>query len=178
MARTRACSVRPTAVSADYFADFVQGERPVSIPNVATKIAAKYDLSRAEAMAMVKAVLDTVVEDAVSEEGISLHGFGTFTVKQRGPRKGRNPRTGETVPVAAARKLTFRQAKAIKDRINAGAAKAPRGKAKSAAPAKANAAAKASPKAAPAKAAPPAKAAAPAKAEAPKRATRGKAAAK
>lgn len=102
----------------------------MSIPNVAAKIATKYDLSRTEAMAIVKAVLDTVVEDAVSETGISLHGFGTFTVKQRGPRKGRNPRTGETVPVAAARKLTFRQAKAIKDRINAGSAKAARGKAK------------------------------------------------
>jgi DNA-binding protein HU-beta len=145
----------------------------VSIPNVATKIAAKYDLSRAEAMALVKAVLDTMIEDAVSEEGLSLHGFGTFAVKQRGPRKGRNPRTGETVPVAAARKLTFRQAKAIKDRLNAAAAKPARGRAKAAgtkaatakAPAKA-AAPKAAAKAAPAEA----------KAAAPKRAPRAKAA--
>lgn len=159
----------------------------MSIPSVAAKIAAQYDLSRTEAMAMVKAVLDTVIEDAVSEEGISLHGFGTFVVKQRGPRKGRNPRTGETVPVAAARKLTFRQAKAIKDRINAGAAKSARGKAK-AAPAKTARSAASAKSAAPTKPAAPAKAAAPAKSAAkpaaepqtaaPKRAARAKAAAK
>lgn len=90
----------------------------MSIPNVAAKIAAEYDLSRGEAMAMVRCVLDAVVKDALSPEGVSLHGFGTFVIKDYAARKGRNPRTGESVAVAPSRKLTFRQAKAVKDQLN------------------------------------------------------------
>lgn len=90
----------------------------MSIPDVAATIAAKYDLSRPEAMAMVRCVLDTVVEKAMGADGLSLHGFGTFKIVSRRARKGRNPRTGEAVAVPASRKLSFRQAKSIKERLN------------------------------------------------------------
>jgi DNA-binding protein HU-beta len=98
------------------------------------KIAGDNGLSKSEAEGIVRCVLDAVVEAAMAPEGVSLHGFGKFQIKDQPARKGRNLHTGETVSVPPSRKLRFQAAKAIKDRLNptgkrAGGKKAPARKA-------------------------------------------------
>ena len=93
----------------------------MSIQDIATKVAAEHKLPKVEAERVVRSVLGAIAEGAAGEGGLSLHGFGKFAVKEKPARKARNPRTGETVDVAASRKLTFQPAKALKDRLNGAA---------------------------------------------------------
>jgi len=69
----------------------------------------------------VKKVLDasltTISDKAAKGEDVALAGFGQFKVKDTPARQGRNPATGETIDIAAARKLTFSAAKALKDKM-------------------------------------------------------------
>jgi DNA-binding protein HU-beta len=69
----------------------------------------------------VKKVLDaslsTISDKASKGEDVALAGFGQFKVKDTPARQGRNPATGATIEIAAARKLTFSAAKAVKDRL-------------------------------------------------------------
>ncbi|PCI00087.1 MAG: integration host factor subunit beta [Alphaproteobacteria bacterium] len=70
----------------------------------------------------VETIVDTIIEEmsAALERGdrIELRGFGAFSVKHRAPRKGRNPRTGETVQVPAKRTPAFKTGKALRERLN------------------------------------------------------------
>jgi DNA-binding protein HU-beta len=60
-----------------------------------------------------------IVEDALSSgDGVAIAGFGNFTCKDRAARQGRNPRTGETIEIAASKSVGFKPAKALKDRLN------------------------------------------------------------
>lgn len=61
-----------------------------------------------------KALTDALAEGDV----VAIAGFGTFTVKKRDARKGRNPRTGEEITIAASRSPSFRPGKALKDAVN------------------------------------------------------------
>ena len=63
---------------------------------------------------MVGAIIDAAMRD----EEVSLSGFGKFKVKESAAREGRNPATGETIQIAAAKKLSFTPAKAVKDKLN------------------------------------------------------------
>ena len=61
----------------------------------------------------------SVVEDTLSSgEAVSIAGFGNFTCKERAAREGRNPRTGETIQIAASKGVGFKPAKAFKDKLN------------------------------------------------------------
>ncbi len=82
------------------------------------KIAEKANLSKKDAKAALAAFTDTVVEAVADGEKIALVGFGTFEAKQRGARSGRNPRTGETLNIAAAKLPSFKAGKAFKDAVN------------------------------------------------------------
>ena len=81
-------------------------------------VAEKAGLNKKDAEKAVAAVLDTVVEAVAKEEAVRLVGFGTFEVKERGARTGRNPKTGETIEVPASKHLTFSASKALKDQLN------------------------------------------------------------
>ena len=81
-------------------------------------VAAKADLKKKDAEAAVNAVI-AVIEDALKAgDKVQLIGFGTFEVKERGARACRNPRTGETIQVAASKAPAFAAGKAFKDAVN------------------------------------------------------------
>jgi DNA-binding protein HU-beta len=81
-------------------------------------VAGGADLSRADATRAVDAVLDSVTRALAHGGSVSLVGFGTFTVKSRAARMGRNPRTGETIQIAASKVPGFKAGKALKDAVN------------------------------------------------------------
>ncbi len=69
-------------------------------------------------MELVDSVFQTIIETAQSGEEVSLFGFGKFKVAERGARKGRNPRTGEAVKIAASKSLKFTPARSLKTSLN------------------------------------------------------------
>ena len=81
-------------------------------------VAAKADMSKAEATAAVDAVLDSVTDALQKGEQITLVGFGTFLVRKREARTGRNPRTGEPLQIKASNVPSFKAGKALKDAVN------------------------------------------------------------
>jgi DNA-binding protein HU-beta len=81
-------------------------------------VAGSADLSRADATRAVDAVLGSVTRTLSGGGSVSLVGFGTFTVKSRAARTGRNPRTGETIQIAASKVPGFKAGKALKDAVN------------------------------------------------------------
>ena len=87
--------------------------------DLADRIAAEHGLSKADARKVVDGVFAAVGEAAAKGEEIALNGFGKFKVKDTPAREGRNPSTGATIQIAAAKKLTFAPAKAVKDKLNA-----------------------------------------------------------
>ncbi len=79
----------------------------------------KTELIAAVAEKAVKAFTDVVSEELVNGGKIQLVGFGTFEVSERPAREGRNPRTGETMTIAATKTPKFKVGKALKDMVNA-----------------------------------------------------------
>lgn len=88
--------------------------------DLAEAITRKVGLSRAEAGAMVEAVLDHISEALVTGSNVKLSGFGTFVLRDKGQRIGRNPKTGVEVPILPRRVLTFRASPLLRDRVSAG----------------------------------------------------------
>jgi DNA-binding protein HU-beta len=87
--------------------------------DIAAKIAEDSGLTKAQAKAIVDGVFETIAAAAAAGDEISLPGFGKFKVKESAAREGRNPSTGATIQIAAAKKLGFTPAKALKDALNA-----------------------------------------------------------
>lgn len=81
-------------------------------------VAGAADLSRADATRAVDAVLDSITRSLAGGGSVSLVGFGTFSVKNRKARMGRNPRTGEAIHIAASNVPGFKAGKALKDAVN------------------------------------------------------------
>lgn len=80
-------------------------------------VAAEAGLSKAAAGAAVEAVLGGVTGALKSGDSVSLVGFGTFAVAERAERTARNPRTGDTIKVAASKAPKFKAGKALKDAV-------------------------------------------------------------
>lgn len=81
-------------------------------------IAQAADVPKAQASRVLDA-MTSVVGDALAEgRQVSMVGFGTFMVRERPARSGRNPRTGETIQIAASKTPSFKAGKALKDRVN------------------------------------------------------------
>jgi DNA-binding protein HU-beta len=89
-----------------------------TVIEIADKLAAEHNLTRAQGKALVDGVFTAIAEAAIKREEISLPGFGKFKVKTSLAREGRNPSTGATIKIAAAKKLAFTAAKALKDGLN------------------------------------------------------------
>ncbi|MEM0990030.1 MAG: integration host factor subunit alpha [Pseudomonadota bacterium] len=77
-------------------------------------------LSRNESSDLVESILQHVSEALVSGDQVKISSFGTFQVREKGERMGRNPKTGEEVPIKPRRVLVFRPSHILKDRVNAG----------------------------------------------------------
>ena len=82
-------------------------------------IAEKTELSKKDAEKALKAFTDVVADELKKGEKIQLVGFGTFEVSERKAREGRNPQTGEIMPIAASKAPKFKAGKALKDLVNA-----------------------------------------------------------
>ncbi len=90
----------------------------ISTNDLADGLAETHHLTKAQAKAIVEDVLKGISQAAAKGEEVSLHGFGKFKVQDKPARDGRNPSTGETIKIAASRKLVFQPAKALKEAVN------------------------------------------------------------
>ena len=81
-------------------------------------VAEHADVSQATATACFDAMIGTVTDCLKGNDSLTFVGFGTFSVKQRAARKGRNPRTGETIQIKAANVPSFKAGKALKEALN------------------------------------------------------------
>jgi len=81
-------------------------------------VAGSAGLSKSEATKAVDGVLDSITRALANGGSVSLVGFGTFSVKSRAARTGRNPRTGESIQIAASKVPGFKAGKALKDAVN------------------------------------------------------------
>ncbi|MDV7144432.1 integration host factor subunit alpha [Tropicimonas sp. TH_r6] len=77
-------------------------------------------LSRNESAALVESVLQHVSDALVKGEQVKISSFGTFSVREKAARVGRNPKTGQEVPISPRRVLTFRPSHLMKERVAAG----------------------------------------------------------
>ena len=80
-------------------------------------VAEAADISKAAAGRAVEAMTDAIAVALKSGETVSLIGFGTFSVKERAARTGRNPKTGATIEIGASKSPAFKAGKALKDAI-------------------------------------------------------------
>ena len=78
-------------------------------------------LNKREAKDMVDAFYALIVEHLIAGDDVKLSGFGNFQMRVKAPRPGRNPRTGELIPIAARRVVTFHASQKLKDRVLAAA---------------------------------------------------------
>ena len=76
------------------------------------------ELTKAEAGRAVDAVVAVVTKALKNGDSVTLVGFGTFEVRKRGARTGRNPRTGEEIKIKASKNPAFKAGKALKDAVN------------------------------------------------------------
>lgn len=81
-------------------------------------IAASADIPKAQASRALDAVIDSVTSALKQNDQVVLVGFGTFSVKERTARSGRNPQTGQPIEIPAAKIPTFKPGKALKDACN------------------------------------------------------------
>lgn len=79
--------------------------------------AARAELSKKDTEKVINAVFETISEELVAGEKVSVVGFGSFDVKQRPERVGRNPATGEEITIPASRVPQFKPGKALKDAV-------------------------------------------------------------
>ena len=77
-------------------------------------------LSRNELSQMVETILERISDALIAGQAVKISSFGTFAVRDKGARMGRNPKTGEEVPIDPRRVLVFRPSHILKDRVNAG----------------------------------------------------------
>ena len=76
------------------------------------------ELSKAEASRAIDAMVSVVTRALKKGEAVNLVGFGSFIVRERAARTGRNPQTGATIEIAAAKNPVFKAGKALKDAVN------------------------------------------------------------
>ncbi|MBK0347666.1 HU family DNA-binding protein [Aerococcaceae bacterium zg-ZJ1578] len=81
------------------------------------KVVAKTNLTKKDVTATVEALFEAIQEELSAGEKVQLIGFGTFEVRERAARKGRNPQTGEEIEIAASKVPGFKAGKALKDAV-------------------------------------------------------------
>jgi len=87
--------------------------------DLALKLAETHtDTSAEQVSNAVNSILNLMTDTLIAEDRVEIRGFGAFSVAKSAPRKGRNPKTGESVDVAAKTKVHFKPGKAMRDRVN------------------------------------------------------------
>ncbi len=92
--------------------------RTVTRAHLTEAVYQEVGLSRNESAQLVESVLDGIADALARGESVKLSSFGTFTVRDKAQRVGRNPKTGEEVPILPRRVLVFRASHVLKDRIH------------------------------------------------------------
>jgi integration host factor subunit beta len=82
------------------------------------QVAREAEMTKKDAEQLVEIIFDSITESLNNGEKIELRGFGSFRVRERNSRKGRNPKTGEAVDIPAKRVAYFKPGKELKDLIN------------------------------------------------------------
>ncbi|MBX7513116.1 MULTISPECIES: integration host factor subunit alpha [Qipengyuania] len=85
--------------------------------DLAETINRKMGLSRAESLDLVEQVLDKMSQALIQGENVKISGFGSFVLRDKKERIGRNPKTGVEVPITPRRVMTFRASQLLKDRV-------------------------------------------------------------
>ncbi len=94
------------------------GSKTVTRADLSEAVYQKLRLSRTEASNLVEQVLSEIGDTLVRGETVKLSGFGTFTVRSKGERVGRNPKTGVEVPIEKRRVMLFKPSEVLKTHIN------------------------------------------------------------
>jgi integration host factor subunit alpha len=99
------------------------GEKAIGMTDTLTRadlselVHREVGLSRTDSAAMVEQVLSLMCEAMAAGQNVKISGFGTFVLRDKGERVGRNPKTGIEVPIDARRVLTFRASTMLRDRV-------------------------------------------------------------
>jgi integration host factor subunit alpha len=88
--------------------------------DLADAINRKMGLSRAESLTLVESILDRMSDALAGGANVKVSGFGTFLLRDKAQRVGRNPKTGVEVPITPRRVMTFRASQLLKDRVAKG----------------------------------------------------------
>ena len=86
--------------------------------DISSHVASQASLSKADADTAVNAVFSAITDALAREEAVTIAGFGTFSTKRRPARQGRNPRTGESITIAASVAPSFKPGKTLRDAVN------------------------------------------------------------
>ncbi|HAY49778.1 MULTISPECIES: integration host factor subunit alpha [Thalassospira] len=94
-------------------------ETTITRADLAEAVYQEVGLSRNESAQLLETVLDEISTALIKDEVVKISSFGSFSVRQKGQRIGRNPKTGEEVPILPRKVLVFRPSQVLKARINA-----------------------------------------------------------
>ena len=101
--------------------DMMRSVGTLTRADLAETINRKLGFSRAESLALVESILAKMCEAMSDGENVKISGFGSFVLRDKKERIGRNPKTGVEVPITPRRVMTFRASQKLKDRIAKGA---------------------------------------------------------
>ena len=93
-------------------------ERTLTRAHLSEAVYEEVGLSRNESTELVESVLNKISSTLVEGETVKVSSFGTFSVRSKGQRIGRNPKTGKEVPILPRRVLVFRPSQILKDKVN------------------------------------------------------------
>lgn len=94
--------------------------RTITRADLAESVYEQVGLSRNESADLVEVVLDEISKALIDNKNVKISSFGSFSVREKGERIGRNPKTGVEVPILPRKVLVFRASHVLKDRINKG----------------------------------------------------------
>ena len=95
-------------------------EKTITRADLAEAVYRKVGLSRTESAELVELILDEMAKAVIRGEALKISSFATFQVRSKNERIGRNPKTGEEVPISPRRVLTFKASNVLKQRIQLG----------------------------------------------------------
>tara|TARA_R110002072_G_scaffold74081_7_gene175695 strand:- start:115 stop:411 length:297 start_codon:yes stop_codon:yes gene_type:complete len=94
--------------------------RTITRADLAEAVYEEVGLSRNESSDLVESVLDEISKALIEGENVKISSFGSFTIREKGERIGRNPKTGVEVPISPRKVLVFKASHVLKERVNKG----------------------------------------------------------
>jgi len=95
-----------------------ENDKPMKKSDLVDLVAAKLSLPRPQVEQTFESLLEAVADGLAKGERVDIRGFGAFQIRESSARSGRNPRTGETIQIAARKTPTFKVGKELRDRVN------------------------------------------------------------